>query len=93
MQVTYKTIPVQLLDTESQRLIHANINQIMDGEEDFDRLEDLADWVHYDHTIFYTLNAEDKIKEGLALDDGYYIVSFASDEHCTEYTFSYADEL
>lgn len=91
MHVTYKTIPVKLLDTQGQRVFECSINQILSGEEDFDKLEEMTSWALYDQNIFFTLDENEEIHEGLHLGDDYYIVKFYEDE-ATQITFTYEGE-
>ena len=91
MHVTYKTIPVRLLDTQAEGVFETKINQIIDGVEpdDIEILEDSKNFRWYDNTIWFHFDKDEKIHEGLHLDDDFYIVEIADDEDCTEITFTY----
>lgn len=95
MHITYKTIPVKLLDAQGERVFECSINQILEGDEDLDKLEEMTNWCLYDERIFFTLDKGIQIEEGLHLNDDYYIVKAWEDE-ATRITFKYdshAEEL
>ena len=90
MKITYKTIPVSLLDTDSQAIYETQVNQIVQGREEV-ILEDDPEWEEYDRTIYFTLNITEELHPGMHLGDGYYLVDFQEDD-VTFRTFEYVGQ-